>query len=232
MILCYVWSDNMRELKDRFEQNIQDCDLFEVHSQRITLKTEVHEFGSESWLEAVQSKVSYTREIVDRFKEQIILLSDIDVQFFDAARLLTEAKKRMEESKLHLWAMQEHSSAEINTGVIFLRSTEAIRSFYAEVDEFLKIYSQAGKWKRKWMAFRLNSTSHLKYGDQSVINAMLLKAKFKWGQISSELGCWGDADILQSHLFHHAVCTKNQEEKIQLLDKKFKEYKDKYQYAR
>lgn len=225
MRLYYIWSSGIEELHKLFVSNHSAQNSFEIIADEILQEEGRSVFKSEFWHNAVLKKTIRDYRLLQNAPGEIMVFSDPDVCIYNSQELRAYLEERMENEGLDFLAMQESHYDMHNGGFLCVRSTESILEFYKKSIEVLQYFVTTRKKPlinfRLWMKFGIWD---LPYLDQTIMNKFLKEGDVKYAYIPGNVGCWADGEITDDTLFHHAVCTTNQEEKLKLLKRKQIEY--------
>lgn len=221
----YVYTQEIRKLADQFEEFHGNQNRFVLHSKEVKQPEGAVEFQSDSWYIALQNKIEYCVAVLKKHANDLLLFTDIDIFIYRPDELHDYVLERFENEKLSFLAMQEHTSDRHNGGFIFVKATAEILSLYEKTLEVLSFYiNHRKRVLNKLLLFCKCGMTTLPYADQTIMDKYLKKSDIRYAYIPNKIGCWGKNPIEKTTLYHHAVCTKNQEEKISLLTQKYEEY--------
>jgi len=191
--LYSIYTDEMKEVKNIFENSIKDD--WDVHIEYWGKGGEGNgDFLSESWRTVVHRKVQF---LVAKIKENwgdIIIWSDIDVQFFSKG---THLIQRAIAGKDIVYQAEHWPEKEVNVGFGVIRCNERSLALYNGISSY--------------------DIDQLAVADQTAINDMLAKRSvdIKWDVLPNQF--WAMSHYLYNNtmppadvVLHHANCTAPQ----------------------
>ncbi|MDB4161167.1 hypothetical protein N9772_02225 [Bacteroidia bacterium] len=221
MKLYYIWSSGIEALHHLFQANHKYQDAFEIIDDKIVQLEGESVFKSNVWHNAVLQKTIRDYTALKKNPNKIMVFSDPDICIYDAEKLRAYLENRIAGEDLEFLAMQESHYDVHNGGFLCVRSTKNTLDLYEKSIKVLRYFISArSKPLLKpllWLKFGIWD---LPYLDQTIMNKYLKEGGVNYAYIPGNIGCWGDDVITEDTLFHHAVCTTNQDEKLLLLKNK------------
>lgn len=218
----YVWSDNVAKLHDQFKAFHKNFSQIQFYPYKLINKWEHTEFGNKEWFHSLWQKTERISHILGQTPNRYSLFIDIDVFIYNEKKLVDFLQKTAQDSTFI--AMQEDNRNEINSGFLWIKSTPKNRKLFRDSSRILKWYNKLPSPMHKiylWMNIRLTK---LVLADQTLINDLIIRREIRPSLIGDKNCCWGKNEAKKHHLFHHAVCAKDQEEKISLLQNQYKKF--------
>ncbi len=211
----YIWSDNVARLHRNFSKFHGGFSKFVFNAHKIEDKHGETAFGNEGWFYSLLLKTKKVVQILEQNRGKHCLILDIDIYIYNEVGLFQFLLERAEHSSFT--AMQEDTRNELNGGFLWIRSNEVNRKLFKDTSRILQGYIKLPSPLRQiYLLYKVGLTK-LFLADQTLLNQLVMKRKIKVDFISTKYCCWGKNQVEASHLFHHAVCTKNEKEKIDLL---------------
>ena len=183
--LYSIYTKETRALKDIFIRSIQDD--WELNIGCINEVDVDGNFGTLEFGQLMRKRIEYLTTIIKENWNDIIIWSDIDIQFFrGCSRLLMDT---IDEYDL-VFQSEHWPSKEINAGFIVIRCNQKTFLFFKSV-----------------LQFKLES---LKYFDQSAMNQILSKntLNLKWDILPPQFWAMSHDTLPPKNIvLHHANCT-------------------------
>lgn len=225
MKLYYIWSSGIEALHHLFQANHKDQYAFDIIDDKIVQLEGESVYKSDVWHNAVLQKTIRDYNVLKKHPNETMVFSDPDICIYDAPKLKAYLENRMAEENLEFLAMQESYYDAHNGGFLCVKSTKNTRWLYKKSIEVLSYFIRVrSKFLFKPMLWFKYGIWDLPYLDQTIMNKYLKESGINYAYIPGSIGCWADGLLTEDTLFHHAVCTTNQDEKLILLKKKQKEF--------
>lgn len=201
MKILTAWSVNFEPLYNRWLKTLPRC--FEPNAKLIEIPQDNFGCLSQSWYDAIKLKIQHFNNVLETLPEgEIVICCDCDIFF---VRSNDELKKyitdHINKHNLDFLFMREGKVEQVNGGFYAVKNSSLVR----------KALSSAIQYCDKKTTF----------ADQDFFNGVEFKTSgIKWDYIDYNLVAWAELIFnRRKTLFHHAVCTKNIEEKIKQQDK-------------
>ena len=184
--LYSIYTDEAAVLKDIFLTTLQDD--WELHISHWGKAVQDGDWGTPSFAKLVKKKIAYIIETIKENTGDIIIWSDIDIQFFGKC---TDAILKSMPGNDIVFQSERWPAKEINAGFMVIRCNDKTILFFKTVLDF--------------------EIENLKFFEQSAINTILKEQKvdLDWDVFPKQIwapshGGMPPADIL----LHHANCTE------------------------
>ena len=204
--LYSIFTEETNLLKDIFQKSLKDD--WEIILTDWDKTGEDGNWGTQSFGTLMRKKVNYMIEVVEKNIGNIIIFSDIDIQFFKKCNRLIE--KSIENNDI-LFQSENWPEKRINAGFIVIRCNEKTIEFFREVSkvEFEK----------------------LRYFEQSAMSEILEKNTIglRWDILPAQF--WAMSHRLappHDIVLHHANCTEpiiRDGRKVGSIELKLEQYK-------
>ncbi len=157
-------------------------------------------FGTDAWHRAILEKLRFVLRCLQDPEQvaegEYAVVSDADVQVLRPDRLsllVDQARAR----GLQYYGMRENTADAYNGGFYIVQNTSGVRAFFADL--IAKVQA-----------------TRLKYADQELLNELLTKGAHavEHGKIDGAHCVWGAARPCAEAIFHHAVGTTNNAQKL------------------
>jgi hypothetical protein len=195
-------SENYKEIYIKyFLQSLAPIrDRLELHTNFIDT-SRFTEFGYEtcSWHHCLKEKIKYLLHVLNHTSHEYIIFSDADVQFLQPHKLdifIKYAKQK----QLDFMGMKEDYSDDYNTGFFVVRVNENMKNFFSTIVYIMTHDDSAN--------------------DQTVFNKLIAAFPnlIKHEPIPGYYYFWATVCHGLCPIFHHAVATRNVNEKMQQMD--------------
>lgn len=199
-------SDNYVAVYDRFYKSYCDSGLEpeELYTDRYDMPEGENGFKTANWYFALATKMTYFKEKLSTLStDEIALFTDCDVQLFpNVTKAISSIQGLMLNKELTFMFLREGQTDQVNGGMFFARNNRSSRLV-------LNIVCN-----------ELRRTPPPEYGEQTVFNRLLKNSSFKWDFVPYQFVVWGKNLHDKSHevAFHHAVCSKNVESKLEQME--------------
>ena len=211
-----VTSKNYKELTDVYletlapERNGFNLVLLEMEMSHF----KKFGFRTDSWYFAMEKKIEFLVEELDKCQQgERIVVSDADIQYFHPARI-HDLIRQAQEKDLDWYGMAEgkpnarqprrplKNVMKYNGGFYILRVSPNMSRFFKDIADKMKAERQP-------------------YGDQSLINKMIDDSSYglRHETIPQNMYVWGDSLPSKDSIFHHAVCTNTNADKLNQMKK-------------
>lgn len=179
--LYTFYSPDYLLLKRRFEKSLQDNYI--VHF--IPFESDGKRTGTGGGINTWVFKTEKIIELIEKHNGEIIIFSDIDIQFFKS----TEPVVRKLMFKHDIAFQREKCFKNVNIGFMAFRCNDQVKDFWNKV---LEKVENNNTW------------------DQKAVNE-LLKSGFdvNWGLFPESIWCWGLSRKWRAIVLHHSVATGN-----------------------
>lgn len=185
--LFTFYSPDYVSLKRRFERSLKDSYI--VHF--IPFENDGKRTGTGGGIQTWIFKTEKIIEAIKKHRGEIVIFSDIDVQFFGKTE--TFVKQVMKDFDIVFQG--EHKFTKVNIGFIVFNSNERVLNLWYQV---LKKVKDENLW------------------DQDAVNSLLVDSRdLKWGFLPSSFWNWYMSPCWRDIVLHHAIGTGNM--KIKLL---------------
>lgn len=192
MKIYALWSHQFRTLRDDWFLRTLPSDMEPILRESTADATPGAGFGSPKWCAALDEKVEFICDAVHNNPNELICVSDIDVQFFGSFR--EEVTQLMQGHDLA--GMREWHCGGLNAGFLILRCTPAVAAL--------------------WQEILLADKSEAELYDQDALNALLADPEFTVPHCTLPNHYWCSHRALTFQepmpsplLVHHATGTKN-----------------------
>lgn len=207
--IVVVRSNHVQFLQIMFEQAYLRSGLPESDLRIGILPANISgDYQTTGWHNSLRWKLNFIQGQISGLlgsNEEYILTADLDVQFFpQTPRAIQWIINRMRERKLDFMFLREANYNAVNGGLWFARVSNATLNVLQQVNHVIE-------------------TESLELGDQTALNEILQKDEsIKWEWMPAKYTVWGpDPKFRPSNLsevaFHHAVQTRNVNDKAQQL---------------
>jgi len=192
MKIYYFSDESFLDMKNKFEYSFKDN--FEKkfkYLDNVNLDRNQPGSGIDIW----KYKTSMIINAIKENKNDIILVSDIDIIFY------RPVEKIIEQCMINTDCcfQKETSTSGINIGFISIRCNESMLYFWNIVNEKV---CNTNVW------------------DQEIVNDLIYnkKEKIRWGLFPSSVWNWSQGDLNKSIILHHANCVSKKEEKYEQME--------------
>lgn len=200
LLTCYTPSHKvfLNQFMDSLDQTNLDV-VIRMHEQECP----TGEFASDGWNRTTQRKFEFLlEEMANATHEDIMIFSDIDIQFFQPPQLFAE--RALVGSDI---VFQNDYYGHACTGFFYFRNNEKVREF------ILKAIEEIPKWRDDQEAVNkmiVNQGYDIQY-------ALLPKEFFTYGSFYNHWEGQDDFPLPKNMVMHHANWVKGIESKIKLL---------------
>jgi hypothetical protein len=187
-----IYTDEMLPVKEVFLESIKDAN-WEINILYLGDAGEGGgDFASKGFAQLMKKKIEKIIQTIDDNMGDVIIWSDLDIQFFSACSDLIDIA--INGKDIVLQAEHSPEKQEVNTGFCVIRCNEKTRALYDSI--------------------RNTDTASLPIGDQTAMNNLLKENKnsVKWGLLPGQFWAMSHAMVCgisppMDIVFHHANCT-------------------------
>lgn len=202
MRIVAPYTKSHEDLARRFFESCRLCDV-PVELVRIGGDDEDGSFQSPSWRKGIREKVLTIRERVSSCDGSILIVSDVDIQFFGPIRHLIEEALIHREMDMAFQAETDKEFSPYNAGFVAMRCNESVASLYDALCE--SDYESLGLMEQEWLNENLDKFD--------LIHDCLPRSFWAWSH--------GVHTLSHEIVLHHANCTPGNDsiaQKIRQLD--------------
>lgn len=201
MKVLTAFSDNFLPLYNRWSKTLPKC--FEADAKLIVIPQDDFGYASQSWYDAIKLKIEHFKNVLESSNDgEIIICCDCDI-FFTRSNdsLKNYIQSQIEQKNLDFLFMREAKTSHVNGGFYVVKNSALVRSILQKAIE--------------------HCDKKTPYADQDYFNGEdFQKSGIKWDYIDYKLVAWGNLVFdRRNTLFHHAVCTRDLQEKLKQQEK-------------
>jgi hypothetical protein len=165
-------------------------------------------FQTDSWYRFINNKLEHLLNVLIEnklsFKYKYFIFSDCDIQYFDINKQYwNQLEEFISKSNKSIFFMREELTTDVNTGFYIIKNNDYIDNIIRFFQKIIMLNKITPKFKAP-------------LADQTIINNN--KHTIEFDYIPNEYIVWGKRIFNKKKaIIHHAVCTRNIDEKLEQL---------------
>lgn len=206
LFICYS-TDNYSKLTDLFLNSLQDINVNNINHMKdeIDVSNKKTGFRSDLWYYCVRNKINHLINTLQNYDSlnniKYFIFTDCDIIYIK--KNLNEwynLEIHIQNENKDIYFMRENNPHDVNTGFCIIQNNDNITNIINFFVNVLKTFDETDK-------------KNMYHGDQTIINN--LKSEINYGFIPNDYVIYATKIYnKKKSLFHHAVCTKDVNDKI------------------